>query len=83
MVSLTHAATGTCPLDPASWVLPCLFSFGKLRMSELKKVIVKTAAPVRLDRYIRRYFPSITQGIIEKALRKGQIKLNDLKSKEE
>lgn len=50
-------------------------------MSELKKVIVKTAALVRLDRYIRRYFPSITQGIIEKALRKGQIKLNGLKSK--
>ena len=50
-------------------------------MSELKKVKVKTDAPVRLDRYIRRCFPSITQGIIEKALRKGQIKLNGLKSK--
>ena len=50
-------------------------------MSELKKIIVKSGAPVRLDRYIRRYFPSTTQGIIEKALRKGQIKLNGLKSK--
>lgn len=50
-------------------------------MSELKKITVRTDIPVRLDRYIRRYFPSITQGVIEKALRKGQIQLNKQKSK--
>lgn len=50
-------------------------------MNELKKITVNTDTPVRLDRYIRRFFPEITQGVIEKSLRKGQIKLNGLKSK--
>jgi len=42
---------------------------------------VKTDIPVRLDRYIRRYYPSLTQGIIEKSLRTGCIQLNNQKSK--
>lgn len=46
-----------------------------------EKIIVDTDEPVRLDRYIRRHFSTATQGVIEKALRKGQIKLNDSKSK--
>lgn len=49
-------------------------------MSKSKTVIINVDIPVRLDRYIRRCFPSVTQGIIEKALRKGQIKLNGLKT---
>ena len=50
-------------------------------MQQSDKIIVDTEEPVRLDRYIRRHFPAVTQGIIEKALRKGDIRLNGLKSK--
>jgi 23S rRNA pseudouridine955/2504/2580 synthase len=49
-------------------------------MSEVKK-IVHTELPVRLDRYLRRLIPSATQGIIEKALRTGNIRLNGNKAK--
>lgn len=41
---------------------------------------VEIDQPVRLDRYIRRCFPSVTQGLIEKALRNGKIKLNGKRS---
>ena len=37
--------------------------------------------PIRLDRYLRETNPGLTQGIIEKALRKGQIKVNGAKVK--
>lgn len=37
--------------------------------------------PIRLDRYLRETNPGLTQGIIEKALRKGQIKVNGAKAK--
>jgi len=36
---------------------------------------------IRLDKYIKTLFPSITQGFIEKALRNGDIKLNSSKTK--
>ena len=49
-------------------------------MSKVKTIIVKTDMPVRLDRYIRRCFPLVTQGAIEKAVRKREIKLNGLKT---
>jgi 23S rRNA pseudouridine955/2504/2580 synthase len=50
-------------------------------MKNSEKIIVDTDEPVRLDRYIRRHFETATQGVIEKALRNGQIRLNGLKSK--
>lgn len=49
-------------------------------MSIIKTIIAKTDMPIRLDRYIRRCFPLATQGAIEKAIRKKQIKLNGLKT---
>ncbi len=47
----------------------------------MDKIIVESVAPTRLDRYLRRHYPNMTQGIIEKSLRKNQIKLNGKKSK--
>ena len=47
----------------------------------MEEIIVGTNEPTRLDRYIKRYFPSTTQGIIERSLRKGYIKVNGKKSK--
>lgn len=37
--------------------------------------------PIRLDRYLKEINPSLTQGIIEKSLRKGDIKVNGSKAK--
>lgn len=42
--------------------------------------IVETPIPVRLDRYIRRLYPNITQGVIEKLLRQSFIQLNSQKT---
>jgi 23S rRNA pseudouridine955/2504/2580 synthase len=42
-------------------------------------ITVSVEIPSRLDRYLRRNYPELTQGIIEQLLRKGQIKLNDRK----
>ena len=36
--------------------------------------------PIRLDRYLRLLYPNLTQGLIEKNLRKGNIKVNNLKA---
>ena len=47
----------------------------------MDKIIVQSSRPVRLDRYLRRHYPNVTQGVIEKYLRKGKIKLNGVKSK--
>ncbi|OEY87175.1 RNA pseudouridine synthase [Wolbachia pipientis] len=32
---------------------------------------------IRLDKYIKRFFPNLTQSVIEKSLRRGLIKVND------
>ena len=37
--------------------------------------------PIRLDRYLRLLNPTLTQGIIERSLRKGVIKVNEAKAK--
>ncbi|WP_316353333.1 RluA family pseudouridine synthase [Candidatus Trichorickettsia mobilis] len=42
-------------------------------------IIVNVELPSRLDRYLRRNYPELTQGIIEQLLRRGQIKLNGRK----
>jgi len=47
----------------------------------MNEIIVKSSEPIRLDRYLRRYYPDATQGVIEKSLRLGKIKLNSAKSK--
>lgn len=39
--------------------------------------IVRDAERVRLDRYLKRIFPTITQGVIEKAIRRKDIKVNN------
>jgi 23S rRNA pseudouridine955/2504/2580 synthase len=44
-------------------------------------IIVELNGPIRLDRYIKRLFPLITQGEIESNLRKGKIKVNAEKVK--
>ncbi len=38
-------------------------------------------SPMRLDRYLRTLSPDLTQGLIEKALRKGDIRIDDTKVK--
>jgi 23S rRNA pseudouridine955/2504/2580 synthase len=38
--------------------------------------------PIRLDRFLRQYYPNLTQGIIQMAIRQGLIKINDSKAKE-
>ncbi len=45
------------------------------------KMYVQTEIPVRLDSYLRRYYNLLTQGVIEKFLRLGQIKVNKKKIK--
>lgn len=47
----------------------------------MKKIIIDSDDNVRLDRYIRRIFPNLTQGLIERSLRLGKIKINGIKSK--
>ncbi len=47
----------------------------------MKKIIVESSEPIRLDRYIRRLFPVVTQGVIERYLRNGKIKINESKAK--
>ena len=47
----------------------------------MNEIIVQSSEPIRLDRYLRRYYPDATQGLIEKSLRLGKIKLNGAKSK--
>lgn len=42
--------------------------------------IVEDGQDVRLDRYLKRLFPSITQGVIEKSVRKKDIKVNGKKA---
>ncbi|PCJ27158.1 MAG: pseudouridine synthase [Rickettsiales bacterium] len=44
-------------------------------------MIIQSSSPIRLDRYLRREFSNLTQGVIEKALRSGAVKLNDSKPK--
>ena len=41
------------------------------------EVIVKTTVTMRLDRYLRVLYPSLTQGIIEKSIRKKDISLKN------
>ena len=47
----------------------------------MKKIIVESSEPIRLDRYIKRVFPTVTQGVIERYLRNGKIKVNKTKVK--
>ncbi len=41
---------------------------------------VDAVIPTRLDRYLKRLYPALTQGIIEQGLRKGEIKVNNEKT---
>ncbi len=45
------------------------------------EIAVEETLPIRLDRYLKRIFPSLTQGVIEKYLRAGRIKVNSKKAK--
>lgn len=47
----------------------------------MKSYIVNTSQEIRLDRYIRRIIPNITQGIIEKSLRGAKILVNGKKAR--
>jgi 23S rRNA pseudouridine955/2504/2580 synthase len=50
-------------------------------MGFMHDIQVNSTEPVRLDRYLRRLYLGATQGVIEKALRIGAIKLNGKKVK--
>ncbi|MGI4776067.1 MAG: RluA family pseudouridine synthase [Janthinobacterium lividum] len=41
--------------------------------------VVNTILSVRLDRYLKRLFPTLTQGTIEQSLRLGKIRVNNIK----
>lgn len=43
--------------------------------------VIEGAEPVRLDRWLKRQIPHLGQGLLEKWLRQGKIKLNDTKVK--
>ena len=43
-------------------------------------IYVNTPIPSRLDRYLKRLYPLLTQGVIEKALRQKQITVNSQRS---
>lgn len=45
-----------------------------------KQFIVENISDIRLDRYLKKLYPTITQGIIEKSLRSRKIKLNEQKT---
>lgn len=45
-----------------------------------KQFAVENISDIRLDRYLKKLYPTITQGIIEKSLRSRKIKLNDQKT---
>lgn len=47
----------------------------------IKKTVEDHSIPIRLDRYLRTINPTLSQGIIERYLRNGIIKVNDSKSK--
>ena len=40
-----------------------------------------TSVGMRIDRFLRKYFDSIPQSLIERSLRSGKIKLNKKKNK--
>lgn len=43
--------------------------------------VIESTEPVRLDRWLKRQIPNLGQGLLEKLLRQGKIKLNDTKVK--
>jgi 23S rRNA pseudouridine955/2504/2580 synthase len=47
----------------------------------MNQITVQSNEPVRLDRYLRRYYHGAGQGVIEKALRIGAVKLNAKKAR--
>lgn len=55
--------------------------FYRLLTGFMNDIQVNSTEPVRLDRYLRRLYSGATQGVIEKALRSGAIKLNGKKTK--
>jgi 23S rRNA pseudouridine955/2504/2580 synthase len=52
---------------------------GEEGMSEHK--VEDKDTDIRLDRWIKRYYPQITHGLLEKALRKGDVRVNGKKAK--
>lgn len=45
------------------------------------KIVICDQDNVRVDRFVRRYFPNFPQSLLEKALRSKHIKVNDVKAK--
>ena len=46
----------------------------------MKFINVESELPIRLDRYLKKIYPNLSQGVIEKALRLKQIKVNQQKA---
>lgn len=46
----------------------------------MEQHIIKVEIPTRLDRYLRRLYPKLTQGILEKLLRSSKLKVNNHKT---
>lgn len=50
-------------------------------MTNVKQIkITKDDNDIRLDRWFKRHYPNVTHGVLEKALRKGQVKVNGKKA---
>ena len=43
---------------------------------------INYTTPIRLDRFLKQQYQLITQGVIQKALRNGEVKINDAKAKD-
>jgi 23S rRNA pseudouridine955/2504/2580 synthase len=46
------------------------------RMSVIQQAVTEDEAEIRLDRWLRRHFPVLTQGMIQKLCRTGQIRVD-------
>lgn len=47
----------------------------------MERIVEDKDTDTRLDRWMKRYYPQITHGMLEKALRKGDIRINGKKAK--
>jgi len=49
-------------------------------MSVIQREVIADEADIRLDRWLRRHFPGVTQGLVEKWCRTGQVRVDGKRS---
>jgi 23S rRNA pseudouridine955/2504/2580 synthase len=54
-------------------------SYAYIRMTQ--HIVQDSDSDIRLDRWFKRHFPELTHGLLEKALRKGEIRVDSKKAK--